>query len=107
MAVINIRIRDSKGNDINVEDVVRVIIPELHIQGGEESDGFYLEERIVEGLIKFRLSLGICLKITKLIKDNENHHRIGQVIPLKTKKWQWELISQSNNHLQSDQNSAG
>ena len=96
MATINLK--DKEGFDVDFGDLVIVTIPEIDIpprgdpNDDHNFDGFYAAERIIQGTLLYRLSKGLFLKITGIIKDPENRHAVGQVIKFKVKKWHWVAV---------------
>jgi len=95
MAKFEVDLRDSGGTPVEFGDTIRVVLPEV-INGifdpGSESYGS-VEERVVEGQLKFWLSKGLVFKVTRIIKNDGDDLKIGQIIPLRRRIWDWWKIT--------------
>lgn len=89
--------RDSNGTPVEFGDKIRVIFPEVdfvNVSPDGDEDYFFIPERIAEGIIKFQLSKGILIKITKIIKDDNGDLEVGKTRKLRYVAWKWYKIEE-------------
>jgi len=95
MAKFEVDLRDRDGNVVEFGDTILVVLPEVIDGIFDPRTGSYgtVEERIVEGQLKFWLSKGLVFKVTRIIKNYGDDLKIGQIIPLRRTIWDWRKVT--------------
>jgi hypothetical protein len=97
MATLTFELRDKKGNDVELGDLVRVWLPEVDHRTISFDYGVIdldpTPERIVVAKVVMFPSSGLHLKIVEIIDDGgcpEDTPQPGTYIPFRRTSWEWE-----------------